>query len=194
MIPRGGACRVGLAARPRARLRCSRRVGVGVAAPSASNWRSSTPLNIFRLGCIKKGATDKQILGGGALGFELQYIAGVVLCCRHPGRTADRTVQSHRGGPSPSVDRAAPDCRPRCGHPQTRRRRAAPSGCGKRPSAFCWNPRPDQVISGDLGFLPRASALAVCYGTGGGHHRLPRREPRPGRHCGRRPECFQLFL
>ena len=89
------------------------------------------PPSLFRRGCLKKGAADKQILGGGALGFELQDNAGVVCCRRHPGRTADRIVRSHRGGSGPSVDHAAPDCRPRCGHSQTRTRRAAPSGYGK---------------------------------------------------------------
>ena len=41
---------------------------MGAVAPSASNWRPSTPHHIFRRGCVKKGAADEQIFGGGLSG------------------------------------------------------------------------------------------------------------------------------
>ena len=145
-----------------------RGLGLDAEAPAESAWERRPlqpptgdlppPVTFSVEDVLKRVRRTNRSSAGGALGLELQDNAGVVLRCRHPCRTADcrtadRTVQSHRGGPSPSDDRAASDCRLRCGHPQTRRRRASPSGCGKHPFAVCWNPRSDSEIGGDLGFL-----------------------------------------
>jgi len=76
-----------------------RGLGLDSDAPVESAWERRhlqpptgdlpPPHHIFRRGCVKKGAADEHIFGGGALGFELQDNAGLILCCRHPGRTAD---------------------------------------------------------------------------------------------------------
>jgi len=137
--------------------------------------KSSTLRYIFRRGCVKKGAADKQILGGGALGLELQGNAGVVLCCRHPGRTADRTVQSHRGGPSPSVDRAAPDLTAGRGvsTPSTRR---GPDGRRRSPSGLIrvvQSPRSCPLVCPSKPFSPWSNPGVASV------VQCPRRSPRP---------------